>query len=93
VRGHRATFRFPRTCRDLASLSIVNKCLVRVELRTPSGRLIGLHSVRLHHGGKATVRVPLKRGVKRKDMAIRLHILGSDRSGDQEALNGGWSVP
>jgi Ca2+-binding RTX toxin-like protein len=85
-----ARFRFAQTCGGLADIGAARKCLVRVELRTTTGRLIGLSSVRLHGGGKATVRVPLGRSLAHGKVAVRLHILGADVHGRQEALNGGW---
>ena len=85
-----ARFRFAQTCGGLLSVGVVDKCLVRVELRTMRGALIGLASVRLHGGGATTVRVALRHGLADRRMAIHLHILGSDRTARQEALNGGW---
>jgi Ca2+-binding RTX toxin-like protein len=85
-----ARFRFHRTCGDLADIGATAKCLVRVELRSAHGRLLGLSSVRLHGGGAATVRVPLQRPLTSTKVAVRIHILGADAHGRQEALNGGW---
>ena len=87
-----ARFRFRRTCGDLASIGAVRTCLVRVELRSANERLVGLGSVRLNGGGATSVRVPLRRSLSRGKVTIRLHLLGSDQDGRQEALNGGWSL-
>jgi hypothetical protein len=87
-----ARFGFRRTCGDLASIGAVRKCLVQVEVRSASERLVGVGSVRLHGGGATTVRVPLRRGLRRGKVTIRLHVLGADHDGRQEALNGGWSL-
>ena len=36
--------------------------------------------------------MPLRRGLRRGKVTIRLHVLGADHDGRQEALTGGWSL-
>jgi len=42
------------------------------------------------HGPRRNM--PLRRGLRRGKVTIRVHVLGADHDGRQEALTGGWSL-